>query len=110
MTTSTSFSPINYLIDLDTEYEAMKKAFYQSVAATKAMNAGRINGALSEYEWHPSVFLPNFLWVDLVEPFMTSLLLDNISCIRPISLILSFISLGDIAKVFIVLMIILLNA
>ena len=77
MTTSTSFSPINYLIDLDTEYEAMKKAFYQSVAATKAMNAGRINGALSEYEWHPSVFLPNFLWVDLVEPFMESLLLDS---------------------------------
>ncbi|KAK7322225.1 hypothetical protein VNO80_34890 [Phaseolus coccineus] len=50
MTTSTSFSPINYLIDLDTEYEAMKKAFYQSVAATKAMNAGRINGALNEIE------------------------------------------------------------
>ena len=76
MTTSTSFWSINYLIDLDTEYEAMKKTFYQSVAATKAMNAGRINGALVNMNGIQAFFLPNFLWVDLVEPFMTNLLLD----------------------------------
>ncbi|WP_436899562.1 hypothetical protein [Acinetobacter gyllenbergii] len=74
---TTSFSPINYLIDLDTENEALKKAFYQSVAATKAMNAGRINGTLSEYLWHPSVFLPNTLWAELIEPYMENLRLAN---------------------------------
>lgn len=69
---------MSYLVELELQYEAVKKSFYHSVANKKAINAGRINAALSEYLWHPSVFLPSFMWRELLEqPFLADIYLHN---------------------------------
>ncbi|WP_173912920.1 hypothetical protein [Acinetobacter sp. Marseille-Q1618] len=69
---------MQYLVDLEAQYEAVKKSFYQSVAAKKNINAARPNSALSEFNWHPNVFLPSILWREILEhPFLADLYLHG---------------------------------
>ena len=75
---NTMTQPINYIQDLELQYEAVKKPFYHAVANKKAMNAGRVNAPLNEYLWHPSVFLPSSLWRELLEqPFLADVFLHT---------------------------------
>ncbi|MDC5278205.1 hypothetical protein OHW85_21970, partial [Acinetobacter baumannii] len=66
--------PIEYLATIEHRIEPIKRVFYQSIVEKKIINSGRLKATLSEYAWHPNVFLPNHIWREILHPiFLQSL-------------------------------------
>jgi hypothetical protein len=69
--------PLDYLATIEHIFEHVKRTFYQTVADTKTINKGRLNAPLTEYKWHPSVFLPTSQWKQVLSPTIIAKLIEQ---------------------------------
>lgn len=70
--------PLDYLATIEHIFEHVKRTFYQTVADTKSINKGRLNAPITEYKWHPSVFLPTSLWQEVLRPTIMAKLYEQV--------------------------------